>query len=136
MMANQCRAARRRARLPDGLVSGTSDDMTRTVVAVSRQGETLDRSATQGRMTRRACLDDESGRPRREQGGPINYSDAGWADLVPASVRSASAVASTTPFANQRIQPFDLRFSSAPNAANENKRPSRFVRDEEAMRPG
>jgi hypothetical protein len=48
MMANQCRAPRRRARLPDGLVSGTSEDMTRTVVAVSREGETLDRSATQG----------------------------------------------------------------------------------------
>jgi hypothetical protein len=46
MMANQCRTRRRRARLPDGLVSGTSADMTRTVVAVSREGETLDRSAT------------------------------------------------------------------------------------------
>jgi hypothetical protein len=60
-------------RLPDGLVSGTSDDMTRTVVAMSGQGEILDRSATQGRMTGRAGLDDESGRPRGQQGRPDNY---------------------------------------------------------------
>lgn len=35
MMANQCRAAIRPARPPEGLVSGVSEDLTRTVVAAA-----------------------------------------------------------------------------------------------------
>jgi hypothetical protein len=37
MMANQCRTEVRWARPPDGLVSGTSEDMMHTVIAAARQ---------------------------------------------------------------------------------------------------
>ena len=37
MMANQCRTEMRWARPPDGLVSGTSEDMMHTVIAAARQ---------------------------------------------------------------------------------------------------
>jgi hypothetical protein len=37
MMANQCRTEMRWARPPDGLVSGTCEDMMHTVIAVARQ---------------------------------------------------------------------------------------------------
>jgi hypothetical protein len=37
MMANQCRTEMRWARLPDGLVSGTSEDMMHTVIVGARQ---------------------------------------------------------------------------------------------------
>ncbi|HEY2502412.1 MAG TPA: hypothetical protein VGI68_13600 [Mycobacterium sp.] len=63
--------------------------------------------------------------PDESRGGPINYSDADWGDLVPLArpVRSQYAAELVAAVGHQQSQRCDLAFPRTANTANGNSRP-------------